>query len=135
MKKCITVIISGLMMFFIGNSAFAECYVASNFKGYTAKSHDKFAMVEDGISGVDVKITIDGKKSKVSGSEELTFVEVNPLLVFGVYVNDFDENKSVIESYGVNLKNKKVFYTQTKTGYGVIDGVKMFIGDLKGVCK
>ncbi|GAX62668.1 large extracellular alpha-helical protein [Candidatus Scalindua japonica] len=122
-----------LLLLLIANNAFAECWIASGFKGYGSNAYDKFNIHEDGLSNKKIHISINGNKSSVTGSEEISFKEVTPQLIVGVYMSG--SYKGVVESWGIDIENRKVFYTQTKSGYTIFDGAKMFIGDLEGKCK
>jgi hypothetical protein len=127
---CITISILALL---ITNHVFAECWVVSGLKGYGSNAADKYGIHEDGLSGQKFKIIINGNKSSVTGSECISFKEVTPQLIVGVYKSG--GYKGTVESWGIDIENRKVFYTQTKSGYTIFDGAKMFIGDLDGKCK
>ena len=127
---CITISMLSLL---ITNHVFAECWVVSGLKGYGSNAAEKFGIHEDGLSGQKIKIIINGNKSSVTGSEGISFKEVTPQLIVGVYKSG--GYKGTVESWGIDIENRKVFYTQTKSGYTIFDGAKMFIGDIEGKCK
>lgn len=127
---CITVSMLSLL---ITNHVFAECWVVSGLKGYGSNAADKFSIHKDGLAGQKIKISINGNKSSVTGSEGISFKEVTPQLIVGVYKSG--GYKGTVESWGIDIENRKVFYTQTKSGYTIFDGAKMFIGELEGKCK
>jgi hypothetical protein len=76
-------------------------------------------------------LNINGNKSSViggdGGSNEINFMEVTPGLIVGI-------KDGVIETWGIDVKKKKAFYTQSKSGYSIFDGAKMFVGNLDGKC-
>lgn len=115
------------------SSSFAECWVVSNFSGYGSNSGDNYNLHQDGISNKKMILNIDGDNSSVSGSEGITFMEVTPQLIVGVYRSG--GYKGVVESWGVDVEKRKVFYVQAKSGYTIFDGAKIFVGTLEGKCK
>ncbi|MBI5676053.1 MAG: hypothetical protein HZC48_09570 [Nitrospirae bacterium] len=122
-----------LLFILMTNSAFAECWIVSGLKGYGSNVVDNFNIHEDGITGQKIRININGSKSAVTGSENIIFEEVTPQLIVGIYSSG--GYKGVVESWGIDIENRKVFYTQTRSGYNILDGAKMFIGNLEGKCK
>jgi len=122
-----------MLLLLMANHAFAECWVVTGLKGYGSNAADKFNIHEDGLSDKKIHITINGNKSSVTGSEGISFKEVTPQLIVGVYKSG--GYKGTVESWGIDIENRKVFYTQTKSGYTIFDGAKMFIGDIEGKCK
>ena len=121
-----------LSLSFVHNG-FAECWVASEFKGYASCLADSYNFHQDGISGKKILINIDGDRSSVSGSEGITFIQVTPQLIVGIYTGG--GYKGVVESWGIDIERRKVFYSQTRSGYLIFDGAKTFVGELEGKCK
>lgn len=122
-----------LLFLMTANSAFAECWVVSGLKGYGSNAADNFNFHEDGLRGQQILVNINGKKSSVTGSVGITFEEITPQLIVGI--DKRGGYKGVVESWGIDIEKRKVFYTQTKSGYTIFDGAKMFIGELVGKCK
>lgn len=117
----------------MANSSFAEWWVVSGLKGYGSNVADNFNIHEDGITGQKIRININGNKSSVTGSESIIFEEVTPQLIVGAYKSG--GYKGTVESWGIDIENHKVFYTQIRSGYTIFDGAKMFVGNLEGKCK
>jgi hypothetical protein len=128
----IIIITISLFVLLIANQALAECWVVSGLKGYGSNAADKFNIHEDGLSK-KFQVDINGNKSSVTGSEGLSFEQVTPQLIVGVYKSG--GYRGTIESWGIDIENRKVFYTQARNGFGIFDGAKMFIGNIEGNCK
>jgi len=120
-----------LCFFFIllmmSNFVFAECWIVSELKGYGATGYNNFEIQKDGISGQKFIVNIDGKNSSVISSN-IKFIEVTPYAIVGI-------ERGVVETWSINIEKRKAFYTKTASGYGPLDGVKMFVGSLEGKCK
>jgi hypothetical protein len=122
-----------LIVLLMAHSVFAECWVVTGLKGYGSNVADNYDFHEDGLSTQKFLVNINGKKSSVAGSEGISFEEVTPQLIVGVYRSG--GYKGVVESWGIDIEKRKAFYTQTKIGYTIFDGAKMFVGELEGKCK
>lgn len=122
-----------LILFSLPSSSFSsECWVVSGLKGIGSNSADQYNLHEDSLDNRSFQIIIDGNNSSVIGSDGISFYEVTPQLIVGIYSNG--SHKGVIESWGVDIEENKVFYTQTKSGYTIFDGAKLFVGELDGKC-
>jgi len=113
--------------------ATAECWVVSGLEGYGSFSGDEYALGKDAMRGRTFKVVINGKNSFVTGSNGLSFMEITPNLIVGVYTAGSKEG--AVETWGIDTRKKKVFYTQTRSGYELLDGAKLFIGNIDGQCK
>ena len=133
MKHLTTVLIINIVFFMLGPFAFAECWTVSDFQGYATNFANDFEIHKDSLTSQTIDINIDGDKSTVTGSEGITFFEITPHLIVGIY--NSGTYKGVVESWGLDIEKGKVFYTQTKSGYIVFDGAKMFVGKIVGKCK
>ena len=122
-----------LLLLLMAHSVFAECWVVTGLKGYGINVADNYNFHEDGLSTQKFLVNINGKQSSVAGSEGISFEEVTPQLIVGVYKSG--GYKGVVESWGIDIEKRKAFYTQTKIGYTIFDGAKMFVGELEGKCK
>jgi hypothetical protein len=122
-----------LLFLIAANPVFAECWVVSGLKGYGSNVADNFNIHEDGLSGQQFRITINGKKSSVTGWEPMTFEEITPQLIVGIRKSG--GYKGQVDAFGIDVENRKVFYTQIKSGYSIFDGAKMYVGKLEGKCK
>ncbi len=129
----IILLLNAVVLLLMGTYVFGECWVVSGFHGYAGNVADDFTIHKDSLSGQTFNLNIDSDKSTVSGSKEISFTEVTPQLIVGIYRSG--TNKGVVESWGVDIKNRMAFYTQTKSGYTIFDGAKMFIGKVEGKCK
>jgi len=122
-----------LMLFSLPSSSFSsECWVVSGLKGIGSNSADQYNLHEDSLDKRSFQIIIDGDNSSVTGSEGISFFEVTPQLIVGAYASG--GYKGVVESWGIDVEQNKVFYTQSKSGYSIFDGAKLFIGTLDGRC-
>ena len=113
--------------------ASSECWVVSGLKGYGSLSVDGYALGKDAISNHTFEVVINGEKSFVKGSNGLSFIEITPNLIVGIYISGGD--KGAVETWGVDVEKGKVFYTLTRSGYALHDGAKLFTGNLEGKCK
>jgi hypothetical protein len=102
-------------------------------KGYGSFSGEEYALGKDAISNRTFEVVIDGKNSFVKGSNGLSFIEITPNLIVGIYISG--GKKGAVETWGVDVEKGKAFYTLTRSGYTVHDGAKLFVGTLEGKCK
>jgi len=116
-----------LILLMMSDFAFAECWIVSELKGYGAAGYNNFEIQKDGISVQKFMVNINGKNSSVISSD-IKFFEVTPYAIVGV-------KDGVVETWSINIEKQKAFYTKTASGYGPLDGVKMFVGNLDGKCK
>ena len=131
LRKCCIPI--ALLFLIAANPVCAECWLVSGLKGYASNAADNFNIHEDGLSGQQIRIIINGKKSSVTGWEPMAFEEITPQLIVGIYKSD--GYKGQVDTFAIDIEHHKVYYTQTKNGYSIFDGAKMFIGKLEGKCK
>jgi hypothetical protein len=122
-----------LTLLLLSNSVFAECWVVSDLKGYATNLADKYNFHTDRISGKKILVNIDGDNSSVSGSEEISFVEVTPQFILGVYRGGV--YKGTVETWGIDIERRKVYYTSSRSGFTIFDGAKVLVGDVIGKCK
>lgn len=131
MNKLKLVLISTLL--FLAQSSHAvECWIAENFKGYTARGRDAFEFAKDGMTSTKYVISIDGKNSRVIGSNISTYIQTAENSIIAVQIN---EGSSVVETWSFFPKSKKALYTKTINGYGEFDGTTSFVGEITGSCK
>lgn len=116
-----------LILIMMSNFVFAECWIVSELKGYGASGYNNFEIQKDGISGQKFIVNINGNNSSVISSD-IEFIEVTPYAIVGI-------KAGVVETWSINIEKQKAFYTKTASGYGQLDGVKMFVGKLEGKCK
>ncbi len=111
---------------------FAECWIVSGFQGYGSNNADNYNIYKDGLTGMTFMLNINGNKSSVTGgdggSNVIDFMEVTPGLIVGI-------KNGVVETWGIDVEKRKAFYTQSKSGYSIFDGAKMFVGNLDSKCK
>ena len=110
----------------------AECWITENYKGYTSRDRDKFAFVKDGMTSTKYVISIDGKNSRVVGSNITTYIQTAENSILALEIN---EGSSVVETWSIFPASKKALYTKTINGYGEFDGTTSFVGEVTGSCK
>jgi len=115
-----------MLLLLIANHAFAECWVVSGLKGYGSNAADKFNIHEDGLSDKKIHITINGNKSSVTGSEGISFKEVTPQLIVGVYKSG--GYKGTVESWEWILKIVKPFIHRQKAVTQFLTAQKCLLG-------
>lgn len=120
------------LVFLAQSSVAADCWITENFKGYTSRSRDSFELVKDGMTSTKYVISIDGKNSRVVGSNISTYVQTAENSILAVQIN---ESSSVVETWSFFPKSKKALYTKTINGYGEFDGTTSFVGEITGSCK
>jgi len=133
MKKVrAAVLIVTMTIMMLQGIAYAECWIVSKLKGYQTLAAEQYSFVDSGFSK-PFRINIDGNNSSVEGWDNVTFVEITPQLLMGVYKSGGYQGS--VDVWGIDTEKRKVFYTQAKSGFSIFDGTKMFIGKIDGKCK
>ena len=125
-------LLSTAMLLVAQGSHAAECWITENYKGYTSRDRDGFEFVKDGMTSTKYVISIDGKNSRVVGSDITTYIQTAENSILAVQIN---EGSSVVETWSIFPKAKKALYTKTINGYGEFDGMTSFVGEVTGSCK
>ena len=113
-----------------GSPAFADCFVAENMRGVIAANVENYKIVEDGMKDRKFFIQINGQGSSVIPSD-LACIETSPASVLCTFR---ESNQSTVETWAVDLAKKKVYFTQTRSGFGVMNNAKLLVGDITGNC-
>lgn len=119
------------LILILSNLLFAECYVVNELKGKSYYKSDNFELKEDKFS-YPFEININAENSSVSLSD-LKYLQTSKNSILGLFIDEKD-NKSTIETWFLYPESKKVIYTKSVTGYGSLDGSRMFIGKIVGNC-
>lgn len=113
-------------------SASAECWIVGNLAGTSYFKGDDYKPVLDKYNGT-LMITIKGDQANVvtSGPSSLgiDYLSAASNTVMGV---SSDPSRPVIEVWSIN--GNKVTLTKSVSGWGKIDSVKAFVGDVVGKC-
>jgi hypothetical protein len=124
--------VSGLVLAMcFGSSDGSECYIVEHLKGQAAKNYSKLAFEDDGMSKSKFVVYIDGDKSSVVGSDLAKFFSTTADSIFGI---SMDGTKSVVETWTMFPSQSKAGYTKTVSGWGLMDGVSAFVGEITGRC-
>lgn len=112
-------------------AAVADCWVAGSLKGYSALSGEQYAITKDGISSADFQVRIEPSRSSVSPSN----LPCNYLTPNSIVCGTVENNKSAMEVWAVDPAARKVTYTKALSGWGPFDGVRAFVGEIRGPCR
>lgn len=111
-------------------SALADCYVVENMSGFIAANVENYKIVNDGMKGRKFYIQINGQGSSVIPSD-LKCMETSTMSVLCMYN---EAGQSTVETWAVDPEKKKAYYTQTRSGFGLMNNAKLLVGDLVGRC-
>lgn len=109
----------------------AECYIASEFVGSSARAESAFQLQPDQMSGQAFRIDISENSSSVSPSN-MTCITAGKNTTTCISVTD--DGKSVVEAWAVHPAQGKVTYTKVINGYAEFDGGNLLIGKITGKC-
>lgn len=115
-------------------SANSACYTVENLAGVNIKQYNKYEAKAESIRLKEVHLNFDGFKSNVL-EHDLECVQPPKGLMMVCKYND-PTGRVTVETWSVDLKAEKVFYTKNMTGwddYGV-NGAGVFVGKLLGRC-
>ena len=120
-----------ILLVVLSAHASAECYIASEFVGSSARAESSFQLQSDRMSGQVYKIEISEKSSSVSPSN-MTCIPAGKSTTACISVTD--DGKSVVEAWAVHPAEGKVTYTKAINGYAEFDGGNLLIGKIIGRC-
>ena len=123
-------ILRAVLLFAASIPAFADCYVVENMAGFIAPNIENYDIVKDGMTGQKFYIQINGQGSSVIPSN-LACTEASPTSVLCVYT---ESDQSTVETWAVDPEKSKVYYTQTRSGFGALNNAKLMVGDIVGKC-
>lgn len=114
----------------LSSTARAECWIASDMKGFSMVDSEKFAPVSNGFSNRTIELRFDKKNSGTTGSD-LQYLLWGPTSMVGLGQGP---GWSTIESWTVDPVMKHVYYTKSILGNAGtsiargIDGVTAMVG-------
>lgn len=120
-----------LLLFFLPNLVFAECFVVGNLKGYSTREYEEYKVSEDGVSSQKFILEIKGDNSRVTPNT-MSCMQMGSHSLF--CFDETSEGQATIETWAVYPDKGKVVYTKSINGYGPLNGGNMFVGNINGEC-
>lgn len=133
MKKTIVL----LAFLFIPSVVYANCWVVSDLKGKSAFSGDGYEFIDDAMSGVSFKLSIDGRKGSLANMNDTPISEINYVPISGnTMIGHFQAGGGVtVETWSVTT-DQKVLYSKVMNipGMNKVTSTKAFVGTVTGTC-
>lgn len=119
-------IIIFLLLAFLASTSHAGCWVVGEFKGYATYQMENYKISKDSISDQTFIIFIKNGQASVSGND-IQFVAAAPTTVVGA-------KNGTVETWAIHPETGRAIYTQTRSGFGKLDGGKFFVGKILKNC-
>lgn len=115
----------------------ADCWIVSGLQGKSSFSEDGYTFIDDAMTGVAFKLTINGDIASLthmdgSAVSDLSYVPLSSNTMVGSYQSG---GGITVETWSVT-KDKKVMYSKVMNipGYQKLTSTKAFVGDVAGTC-
>lgn len=112
-------------------SAQAQCWRSGNYEGTTAVAGEAYRATADAISRSVLDIRIDGKRTSVTQYEEFGCAALGKASVVCVFDSDGRASTAV---FVIDEARGRVIHTQTRSGFGLLDGGRVFVGRILSRC-
>ncbi|MCW2095357.1 UNVERIFIED_ORG: hypothetical protein M2382_001876 [Enterobacter sp. BIGb0239] len=115
----------------------ANCWIVSDLQGKSSFSDDEYEFINDAMSGVAYKLSINGDKASLtnmSGSpvSDISYVPLSSNTMVGSYQSG---GGITVETWSVTI-DKKVIYSKVMNipGFQKLTSTKAFVGEVAGTC-
>lgn len=115
----------------------ADCWIISGLQGKSSFSEDGYDFIDDAMTGVAFKLTINGDVATLKNMDgsyvsDLSYVPLSGNTMVGSYQSG---GGITVETWSVT-KDKKVIYSKVMNipGYQKLTSTKAFVGDVAGTC-
>ena len=121
-----------ISLFALCGATSAECWVVANLSGQSAKAFDGYRVSADGLSGKTFNISFNGTASSVEPSNGMSCTQLASRLLV---CTGRDGSSATTETWSVDTLRGKALYTQVRSGYGLLDGNTLYVGEVLSKCK
>ena len=133
MKK----IIISIIMLAIPIFSYANCWIVSGLQGKSSFNDDNYKFIDDGMTGVAIKLSINGNAASVtnldgSSISDVTYVPLSSNTIIGSYQAG---GGITVETWSIT-DDKKVMYSKVMNipKMQKLTSTKAFVGNVAGSC-
>ncbi|SFX55508.1 hypothetical protein SAMN03097705_3529 [[Enterobacter] aerogenes] len=133
MKK----IIISIIMLSIPAFSYANCWIVSGLQGKSSFNDDNYKFIDDGMTGVAIKLSINGNAASVtnldgSSISDVTYVPLSSNTIIGSYQAG---GGITVETWSIT-DDKKVMYSKVMNipKMQKLTSTKAFVGNVAGSC-
>lgn len=124
-------IATAIIIYSISATAHSACWQIENFRGYSAKSYEKYQITKDGLGSQAFRLVIEENKAALFPNNGLACSKVSETSAVCAAT---DGMKSIVEVWAVDLVIRKAYQTHSRSGSGPLNGSALFIGDVVATC-
>ncbi|RAU43957.1 hypothetical protein DBY68_019335 [Pseudocitrobacter sp. RIT415] len=130
-------ILVAIAILFLPIASYANCWIVSNLQGKSSFNGDNYDFIDDGMSGVAIKLTINDDTASVTNLDgspisDITYVPLSS----NTMVGSFQSGGGItVETWSVT-KDKKVMYSKVMNipRMQKLTSTKAFVGNISGTC-
>ncbi|MFJ1364565.1 hypothetical protein [Klebsiella aerogenes] len=130
-------IIISIMMLAIPTFSYANCWIVSGLQGKSSFNDDNYKFIDDGMTGVAIKLSINGNAASVtnldgSSISDVTYVPLSSNTIIGSYQAG---GGITVETWSIT-DDKKVMYSKVMNipKMQKLTSTKAFVGNVAGSC-
>lgn len=130
-------IIISIIMLAIPTFSCANCWIVSGLQGKSSFNDDNYKFIDDGMTGVAIKLSINGNVASVtnldgSSISDVTYVPLSSNTIIGSYQAG---GGITVETWSIT-DDKKVMYSKVMNipKMQKLTSTKAFVGNVAGSC-
>ncbi len=130
-------IIISIIMLAIPTFSYANCWIVSGLQGKSSFNDDNYKFIDDGMTGVAIKLSINGNVASVtnldgSSISDVTYVPLSSNTIIGSYQAG---GGITVETWSIT-DDKKVMYSKVMNipKMQKLTSTKAFVGNVAGSC-
>lgn len=130
-------IIIFIIMLAIPTFSYANCWIVSGLQGKSSFNDDNYKFIDDGMTGVAIKLSINGNMASVtnldgSSISDVTYVPLSSNTIIGSYQAG---DGITVETWSIT-DDKKVMYSKVMNipKMQKLTSTKAFVGNVAGSC-
>ncbi len=130
-------IIISIIMLAIPTFSYANCWIVSDLQGKSSFNDDNYKFIDDGMTGVAIKLSINGNVASVtnldgSSISDVTYVPLSSNTIIGSYQAG---DGITVETWSIT-DDKKVMYSKVMNipKMQKLTSTKAFVGNVAGSC-
>lgn len=130
-------IIISIIMLAIPTFSYANCWIVSGLQGKSSFNDDNYKFIDDGMTGVAIKLSINGNVASVTNLDgtnisDVTYVPLSSNTIIGSYQAG---GGVTVETWSIT-DDKKVMYSKVMNipKMQKLTSTKAFVGNVAGSC-
>lgn len=130
-------IIISIIMLAIPTFSYANCWIVSGLQGKSSFNDDNYKFIDDGMTGVAIKLSINGNVASVtnldgSSISDVTYIPLSSNTIIGSYQAG---DGITVETWSIT-DDKKVMYSKVMNipKMQKLTSTKAFVGNVAGSC-